>query len=217
MSKPILIAPSLLAADFTKLADEIKKMEEAGADWFHIDVMDGHFVPNITLGPFIVEAIRKKTQLPLDVHLMIENPLKYIPVFHQAGGDLFTFHIETCQDPIETIIEKVKSLRKKVGVAYRPSTPLPNAQQNSFLSKVDIVLLMTVDPGFGGQTFIPEVLEKIKKLRQFYPGYIQVDGGINNETAPSAIKAGADVLVSGTYLFRSHNVKEAITLLRGGL
>ena len=191
-------------------------MQEAGADWLHVDVMDGHFVPNLTLGPFIVEAIRKKSRLPLDVHLMIENPMKYIESFQNAGADSMTVHIETCEREIERVIEKVRSLKRKVGVAYRPKTPLPSSIGDSYVQKVDLVLLMTVEPGFSGQAFIPEVIPKIKKLRAEYKGNIEVDGGVTGETAVEAVRAGANILVSGTYLFKSKNPRDAVSLLRRG-
>ncbi len=216
MKSSIVVAPSLLSADFSKLSEEIARMQEAGADWLHIDVMDGHFVPNLTIGPFIVETIRKKSRLPLDVHLMIENPLSYLETFNQAGADSLTVHIEACEKEIDRVIEKVRSMKKKVGVAYRPKTPLPSSIGNSYISKVDMVLLMTVEPGFSGQNFIPSVLPKISELRREFNGNIQVDGGITDETAAQAVKAGANVLVSGTYLFRSKNPKEAIALLKRG-
>ncbi len=216
MNPSIVVAPSLLSADFTQLSEEIARMQEAGADWLHVDVMDGHFVPNLTLGPFIVEAIRKKSRLPLDVHLMIENPLKYVESFQNAGADSMTVHIEACEKEVEKVIEKVRSLKRKIGVAYRPKTPLPSSIGNSYIQKVDMVLLMTVEPGFAGQAFIPEVIPKIRKLRSEYEGNIEVDGGITGETAKEAVKAGANILVSGTYLFKSKNPKEAVSLLRRG-
>jgi ribulose-phosphate 3-epimerase len=216
MNPAIVVAPSLLSADFTQLSEEIARMQEAGADWLHIDVMDGHFVPNLTLGPLIVEAIRKKSRLPLDVHLMIENPLKYVESFQNAGADSMTVHIETCEREVERVIEKVRSLKRKIGIAYRPKTPLPSSIGNSYVQKVDMVLLMTVEPGFAGQAFIPEVIPKIKKLRSEYEGDIEVDGGITGETVKAVVKAGANILVSGTYLFKSKNPKETVALLRRG-
>ena len=214
MSSSVLVAPSLLSADFTKLSDEIYRMQSAGADWLHLDVMDGHFVPNLTMGPFIVKAIRKISRLPLDVHLMIRNPLNYINAFHQAGADLITFHIEACEDDVEKVIEEIKSLKRKVGIAFKPKTPLPVCPENSYLQQVDLVLLMTVEPGFGGQAFMPEVLPKIRNLRTVYHGYIEVDWGLTDKTAPPAIGAGANVIVSGTYLFKSGDPKRAISLLK---
>ena len=216
MNPSIVVAPSLLSADFTQLSDEIARMQSAGADWLHVDVMDGHFVPNLTLGPFIVESIRKKSRLPLDVHLMIENPMKYLKAFQSAGADSITVHIEACENEIERVIEKIKSLKRKVGIAYRPRTPLPASLKDSFIQKADLVLLMTVEPGFSGQAFMPEVLPKIQKLRRQYSGDIEVDGGITDQTAESVVKAGANILVSGTYLFKSSNPKSAISLLKRG-
>ena len=210
MAHKILVAPSLLSADFTQLSEEIQRMQEAGADWLHVDVMDGHFVPNLTIGPFIVSAIRKASRIPLDVHLMIENPLRHIETFHQAGADSITVHIEACKEEIEKVIEKVKSFKRRAGVAFRPKTPLPEPLKNSCLQKADLILLMTVEPGFGGQAFMPEVLPKIKRLRIHYPGDIQVDGGITDRTAPAVIQAGANVLVSGTYLFQAEDPKTVI-------
>lgn len=214
MNSSILAAPSLLSADFTKLSEEISRMQEAGADWLHLDVMDGHFVPNLTIGPFIVEAVRRKSRLPLDVHLMIEKPLNYLDAFSSAGADSLTVHIEACEENIEEVIEKVKSMKKKIGIAYRPKTPLPTSIADSCLLKADLVLLMTVEPGFGGQGFMPEVLPKIKKLRSEYPGNIEVDGGITDKTVVEVVRAGANIIVSGTYLFQSKNVKEAISSLK---
>lgn len=216
MNPSILVAPSLLSADFTRLSEEIHRMQEAGADWFHVDVMDGHFVPNLTLGPFIVEAIRRKSRLPLDVHLMIENPLRHVETFHRAGADSVTVHIEACEESIRGVIEKMKSLRARIGVAYRPKTPLPDSLKDSSIRDVDFILLMTVEPGFAGQGFMPEVLPKIRRLRDQFQGDIQVDGGITDQTAKEAVKAGANILVSGTYLFKSKDPKGAISLLRSG-
>lgn len=216
MNPSIVVAPSLLSADFAHLSEEIERMQEAGADWLHVDVMDGHFVPSLTLGPFIVEAIRKKSRLPLDVHLMIKNPMKHVESFQSAGADSMTVHIEACEREVERVIEKVRSLKRKIGVAYRPKTPLPSSIGNSYIQKVDLVLLMTVEPGSAGQVFIPEVIPKIRKLRAEYGGDIEVDGGITDETAKDAVRAGANILVSGTYLFKSKNPKEAVSLLRRG-
>ena len=213
MSRPLKIAPSVLAADFTKLASEIERIERAGCDMIHIDVMDGHFVPNITVGPFIVKAIRKLTKLPLDSHLMIEHPEKYIKSFAEAGTNGITVHAEACRDNLEAVIREIRSLGLKCGVSLRPATPL--AEIEKFLTKVDMVLLMTVNPGFGGQAFMPEVLPKIEKLRQKFSGDIQVDGGINNVTAPQVIRAGANVLVAGTAIFGKEDAKKAVQELRG--
>ena len=196
MSPPLKIAPSVLAADFTQLAFEIERVDRAGCDMIHIDVMDGHFVPNITVGPLIVKAIRRLTKLPLDTHLMIENPEKYVPRFIEAGSDGVTVHAEACRDNLEDVLLQIRSLGAKCGVSVKPATPL--AAIEKVLSKVDRVLLMTVNPGFGGQSFMPEVLPKITKLREKFAGDIQVDGGINRETAQQVIRAGANILVAGT-------------------
>ena len=212
MSLPIKIAPSLLAADFSNLAAEITKVEKAGCDMLHIDVMDGHFVPNITVGPFIIKAIRKVTKLPLDVHLMIERPEKYVGDFVKAGADHITFHAEACHGNIHEVIELVHSHAITCGVSLKPATPLTHIKEN--LVNVDLVLLMTVNPGFGGQAFMPEVLKKVSELRRFFERDIQVDGGINQETAKKAVQAGANVLVAGTAIFGKPNVKEAIRVLR---
>ena len=213
MSRPLKIAPSVLAADFTQLSSEIRKVEEAGCDMIHIDVMDGHFVPNITVGPFIVKAIRRLTRLPLDSHLMIENPEKYVQSFAEAGTDGITVHAEACRENLDGVIAKIRSLGLKCGVSLKPATPLSEIEK--ILSKIDMVLLMTVDPGFGGQVFLPEVLPKIEKLRQKFAGDIQVDGGINRETSRQAVRAGANVLVAGTAIFGKEDFKQAIRELRG--
>lgn len=208
----IKIAPSLLSADFTKLAEEIRQVEEAGCDLIHIDVMDGHFVPNLTVGPFIVKAIRKITKLKLDTHLMIENPGRYIKDFADAGSDHITVHAEACPDNLEAVLDKIKGLGKGCGVSLRPPTPLDPVKP--FLNKVDMILLMTVNPGFGGQAFMPEVLPKIEALRKIYAKDIEVDGGINKETSKKVVAAGANVLVAGTAVFGQTNRKQAIEDLR---
>ena len=164
MSRPLKIAPSVLSADFTKLSSEIAAVEKAGCDMIHIDVMDGHFVPNITVGPFIVKAIRRLTQLPLDTHLMIDHPEKYIAQFVDAGSDSITVHVEACTGHLDEVISLIRSRKVRCGVSLKPATPLSKIEK--FLPKVDLVLVMTVNPGFGGQAFMPEVLPKIEKLRQ---------------------------------------------------
>jgi len=211
MDKKIIIAPSLLSADFANLETEIKKVGEAGADWLHIDVMDGHFVPNITVGPIFVSAVKKVTALPLDVHLMIENPQRYIEPFAKAGSDIITFHIETVKDA-PSIIRQIKGFGKRAGVSIKPKTPV--ASISSILDKIDLVLVMSVEPGFGGQEFIDAAVPKIKELRQVYKGDISVDGGITDKNAGAVVEAGANVLVAGNYVFASKNVKEAIRRLR---
>jgi ribulose-phosphate 3-epimerase len=209
----IKVAASILSADFSKLAEEIKKAEKAGVDLIHIDVMDGNFVPNITFGPQLIKDIRKTTRLPFDVHLMINNPLRYIEDFINAGSDMLTLHIETA-----TVLSfkrlKPKLLRKniKLGVSLNPATSLKTIEP--VLDIVDLVLVMTVNPGFGGQRFIPQVISKIKKLRSIYNGIISVDGGINDKNAYVLIKAGVDILASGSYLFGAKDIKEAVNRLR---
>jgi len=210
--KPIKISPSLLAADFSCLASEIKRAEKAGADMLHVDVMDGHFVRNITLGPFIIQAMRKVTKLPLIAHLMIKDPEKYIDVFAKAGSDMIIFHIETTRTP-KVLIRRIHRLGKKSGVSLKPGTKFENIK--TLLGLVDEVLVMTVEPGFGGQKFMRSQLSKIKKIRQSFDGDIAVDGGINYETAKEAASCGANVFAAGTYLFRSKNMKRLIGNLKG--
>lgn len=208
----VLVAPSLLAADFSRLAEETKRVEEAGADWIHLDVMDGHFVPNLTIGPQVVGALRPVTKLPLDVHLMIENPNRYAQAFVEAGADRVTIHAEAAHD-LPAAVRLVRKLGVKVGVAIRPQTGIDLLR--SVLDEIDLALLMTVNPGFGGQSFMPEVIPKIESLRKIFKGHIQVDGGINRETAQKTRSAGADVMVAGTYIFRARDVKQAIAALKG--
>ena len=208
----ILVAPSILAADFSRLGEETRRMEQAGADWVHLDVMDGHFVPNLTIGPQGVSALRPITKLPLDVHLMIEAPDRYIPQFIEAGADRITFHAEAAKD-LRAVVRQIRQAGIKVGVALRPQTGIEVLKP--CLDEIDLALLMTVNPGFGGQAFMPEVLPKIENLRKIYERHIQVDGGINDKTASSTRSAGADVMVAGTYLFRAVDPKKAIAALRG--
>jgi len=209
----IKVAPSLLSADFSCLAREIKKVELAGADMLHIDVMDGHFVPNITIGPVVVKYIRRVTRLPLDVHLMIENPEKFISAFVKAGSDMITLHIETIsKSKLKSQKAKLNARGVKLGISLNPATPLTKVKR--VLSLVDFVLVMSVNPGFGGQAFIPKALIKIRQLRSIYDGDIAVDGGINEKTAKQVVKAGANILAVGSYIFGAKDVKSAIERIR---
>ena len=213
----VKIAPSILSADFRNLEAEIKKVEAVGADMIHIDVMDGHFVPNISIGPLVVKAARKITKLPLDVHLMIENPDRYIPDFAKAGADIITFQVEASKNLNEDI-ELINQNNVKPGVVVNPDTPVDSIFH--VLDKVAMILLMSVNPGFEGQRFMPEVLPKIKKLKSEIRNKklnvdIEVDGGINLETAPQAVKAGADVLVAGSAIFYAKDYKTVIQKMKG--
>lgn len=219
MSKrKIQICPSILAGDFGRLADEARRIEEAGADAIHFDVMDGHFVPNLTLGPKALAAVNRATDLFLDVHLMIYNPFDYIERFIEAGADCITFHFEATED-IEDTLNFIKKCGKQAGLAYCPETS--ESMVLRYLGNIDLALLMTVHPGFGGQAFIPEVLEKIKLARDFCDKHdldvdIQVDGGINPETAKLCREAGANSIVAGTYCFTApEGMKAAVASLRG--
>ncbi|TXC92001.1 ribulose-phosphate 3-epimerase [Metabacillus litoralis] len=212
----IKIAPSILSADFAKLGEEIKEVEHAGADYIHVDVMDGHFVPNITIGPLIVNAIRPITKLPLDVHLMIEQPDLYIAEFANAGADIITVHVEACRH-LHRSIQLIKSQGIKAGVVLNPHTPIESILH--VLEDIDMVLLMTVNPGFGGQAFIPQVVPKIKQLSDIIKTRnlsieIEVDGGINEETAKLVVDAGASVLVAGSAVFNKADRRKAIQDLK---
>lgn len=206
-----LIAPSLLSCDFSNLKSEIAEVEKAGCDWLHVDVMDGHFVPNLTIGPVVVQWMRKCTRLPLDVHLMIDEPIRYIDSFRKAGSDSITMHVEAAQEVGRTL-EAIKASGAKVGISVRPKTPVETIYP--FLKQLDLVLIMTVEPGFGGQKFMPEMMAKIRTLRPRFSGKISVDGGIDASTAPEALSAGADVLVAGTAIFGQKDRSQAIKGLR---
>jgi ribulose-phosphate 3-epimerase len=213
----VKIAPSILSADFAKLGEEIKDVEKGGADYIHVDVMDGHFVPNITIGPLIVEAIRPVTKLPLDVHLMIENPDQYIEVFAKAGADFITVHVEACRH-LHRTIQLIKSFGVKAGVVLNPATPVATIQH--VIADIDMVLLMSVNPGFGGQAFISEVIPKIKQVKKMIEEKglnieIEIDGGVNEQTAKLCIEAGATVLVAGSAIYNHRDRSKAIANLRG--
>jgi len=209
----IKVSPSILSADFGCLDKELKRLEAGGADMVHIDVMDGHFAPNITIGAPVIKDIRRSTKLPLDVHLMIENPQKYIDAFLDSGSDMITLHIETISIArLKIVKSKLKSKGVKLGISLNPSTPL--AKVKAALKLVDFVLVMSVNPGFSGQGFMPSVLPKIKKLRSIFKGDIAVDGGINEISAKDAINSGANVLASGAYVFCAQDIKSAIERIR---
>ncbi len=212
MKPKIKIAPSLLAADFTQLGEEIHRVEKAGCDMLHVDVMDGRFVPNLSVGPVVVQAIRRSTQLPLHVHLMIESPLAFIDKFATAGADQIIIHAEACGTQLAAALEKIREAGCDKGVSLKPATPITGIKP--VLKDVESVLLMTVNPGFGGQRFMPEVLPKIQELRRIFDKDIAVDGGINAETCAQAIHAGANVIVSGTAIFSQQNAKHVIAGFR---
>lgn len=210
------IAPSILSANFARLEEEIKDVERGGADYIHVDVMDGHFVPNITIGPLIVEAIRPVTNLPLDVHLMIENPNQYIEAFSKAGADLLTVHVEACNH-LHRTVQQIKSEGMRVGVALNPHTPISMIEH--VIEDIDLVLIMTVNPGFGGQSFIHSALTKIKQVSSIIEKReleveIEVDGGVNPETARLCIEAGANVLVAGSAIYNQMDRSQAMEKIR---
>jgi ribulose-phosphate 3-epimerase len=210
------IAPSILSADFSRLKDEIQAVEAGGADWLHVDVMDGHFVPNITIGPVVVESIRKVTEMPLDVHLMITNPDKYAPEFIKAGADWVSIHPDTCDNP-NASLQKIRALGAKAAVAVNPDVPLEKV--DGCFPDIDMILMMTVFPGFGGQAFIPDVLPKIEQIRRIVdqrrlPVLIEADGGIKTDNIDRVVRAGAEVIVSGSGIFKTANYGDTIEQMR---
>jgi len=219
MRRPVRIAPSILSADFGALAADVQRAEAAGADWIHVDVMDGHFVPNITIGPAVTRAVRQATDLPVDVHLMIEAPERYIGAFAQAGADWITVHQETCPH-LHRVVQGIREAGARPGVALNPSTPVETLREA--VAWVDLVLVMTVNPGFGGQSFIPRSVDKLRRLKRLLGEEgrdgeveIQVDGGIDPSTAPAVVAAGANVLVAGSALFGATDpLGEAMARLR---
>ncbi len=211
----VIVSPSILSSDFANLGRDIRMIEKAGADWVHIDVMDGHFVPNISIGIPVVKSIRKVTKLPFDVHLMIENPKKYIKAFADAGADIITFHFEAVErKDVVAIADYIKSLGLKAGISIKPKTNVEEIIE--YIGYFDLILIMTVEPGFGGQQFISECAQKISILRQFADEklIIQVDGGINSQTARVCTRLGANSLVAGNYIFNAENIEDAIKSLR---
>jgi len=217
----IIVAPSILAADFARLADEVHRVEEAGADWIHCDVMDGHFVDNISFGPEIVGIVRKETNMPLDVHLMIQTPDHYAPRFVKAGANSITVHVEReANHDVEKTLRAIREAGCRPGLSLNPATPFEAVEP--FLDKIDLLLVMTVHPGFGGQSFRPEMMEKVKRASEWNKAhgrniYIEVDGGINPHTARISIQNGANVLVAGTSIFRAKDYAKAIRELRGSI
>jgi ribulose-phosphate 3-epimerase len=216
MSRRVLIAPSILSADFGRLAEEVRAVEQAGADYVHVDVMDGRFVPNLTLGPVVVEAVHKATRLPLDVHLMIIEPERYIEAFAEAGASLISVHVEACPH-LHRTLQQIRHTGAKPSAVLNPSTPLVMIED--VLGDLEMVLLMSVNPGFGGQSFILHTLDKVRRLRRMLDSAglkvdIEVDGGVNADNAHSLIEAGADVLVAGTAIFHAKDYRAAIAALR---
>ncbi len=215
MKKKVKIAPSILSADFSKLGQEVTLLDKAGCDYIHIDVMDGHFVPNITMGPDIVKSVRKFTKKIFDVHLMIDPVMKYIPEFINSGSDIISIHHEI-DECVTDAIKLIKKYERKVGISLKPSTPAKVIEK--YIDDVDLILIMTVEPGFGGQRFMYDQIEKIKKVKYLIGERnidIEVDGGIDLDTAKEVVKAGANILVSGSTIFKSNNYKQIISDLRG--
>ena len=214
MALPLRISPSLLACDFSRLGEEVARTEDAGADWLHVDVMDGHFVPNLTIGPPVVAAVHERASLPLDVHLMIERPAEWAERYAAAGADLLSFHLEAAAGDFDATLKAFRGTGCKVGVAVNP--PQDVEPLRPYLKDLDLVLVMSVHAGFGGQGFLPEVLDKVRKLRDWgFEGDLQMDGGISDATAPVCLDAGANVLVAGTFLFRHDDMAQGIRSLRG--